>query len=192
MRLWREWREERARRRKAESFAASMHAEPSDAAVRWLAEHGTNGDVDHARWELRYARRALGLLVARRDALDDRTPSLIATVVMERLAQDPGIDPPKRVVAERQFNIRLRAYREAMERRERPVPTAERLAEVLFSFAGKVALAGEERVRAAGEILAGYLAEAHESLRREFGDPSLPDDVLPSTLQAGGSSTRAS
>ncbi len=184
MRLWREWREERARRRKAEAFAAAIHADPDDGAVRWLAEQGTNGDLDHARWELRYARRALGLLVARRDALDDRTPSLIASVVMERLGQDPEIDPPKRAIAERQFNLRLRAYREAMERRDRPVATTERLTEVLFSFAGQVALAGEPRVRAGAEILAGYLADAHEALRREFGAPSLPEDVLPSALEA--------
>lgn len=184
MRLWREWREERSWRRKAEGYATAVHADPDAGAVRWLAERGTNGDVDHARWELRYARRALGLLVARRDALDDRTPSIIATAVMERLAQDPGVDPAKREVAERQFNIRLKAYREAMERRERPVATTERLAEVLFSFAGKVALAGDERVREGAEILARYLAEAHEALRREFGDPSLPEDVVPSTLES--------
>lgn len=184
MRAWREWREERARRRRAEAFAAAIHADPDEPSVRFLAEQGTNGDQDHARWELRYARRALGLLVARRDALDDRTPSLITTVVMERFAQDPDIDPPKRAIAERQFNIRLRAYREAMDRRDRPVAASERLAEVLFSFAGQVALAGEERVRAAAEILAGYLADAHEALRREFGEPSLPEDALPSALEA--------
>ena len=186
MRLWREWREERARRRKADAFAAAILADPDDTAVRWLAEHGTNGDLDHARWELRYARRALGLLVARRDALDDRTPSVIATAVMERFGLDPDIDPPKRAIAERQFNIRLKAYREAMERRERPVATSERLAEVLFSFAGQVALAGEARVRAGAELLGGYLADAHDALRREFGDPALPDDVLPSTIAANG------
>jgi hypothetical protein len=183
MGLLRAWRDDRVRRRRSAAYAATMHAEPDDSAVRWLAEVGTNGDQDHASWELRYARRAIGLLVARRDALDDRTPSLVASALAECFARDRRIDPGKRAVAERQFNIRLRAYREAMERRERPVSSTERMAEVLLAFAGQVALAGDERVRRGAEILAGYMTEAHEALRREFGEASLPEDVLPSTIR---------
>ena len=182
MGLLREWRDDRARRRRAAAFASAIQVDPHESTVRWLAEVGTNGDEDHARWELRYARRAIGLLVARRDALDDRTPSLVASALAECFARDQRIDPAKREVAERQFNIRLRAYREAMAHRERPVSTAERLAEMLLAFAGQVAIAGDERVRRGAEILAEYMAEAHEALRREFGEASLPEDVLPSTL----------
>ena len=182
MGLFADWRDERVRRRRAAAFAGAIGSEPDERAVTWLATVGTKGDVDHATWELRYARRALGLLVAHRDALDDRTPSLIASELADSFARDRRIDPAKRDVAERQFNVRLRAYREAMERRERPVSTAERLAEMLLAFAGQVAIAGDERVTRGAEILSGYLQEAHEALRREFGEPSLPEDVPPSTL----------
>ncbi|HUF27814.1 MAG TPA: hypothetical protein VMM18_12640 [Gemmatimonadaceae bacterium] len=182
MRLIDDWRADRARRRQAAAYAAAIHGEPDEAAVLWLANEGTDGDLDHARWELRYARRALGLVVARRDALDDRTPSLIAAELAECFARDPGIDPSKRAIAERQFNIRLKSYREAMERRDRPVTSAERLAEVLFTFAGKVALAGDPRVTRGAEMLAGFISQAHEALRQAFGDAALPDDVPPSAM----------
>lgn len=178
-----EWRDERTRRRRAAAYANAMHSEPEDGAVEWLAQVGTGGDTDHARWELRYARRAIGLLVSHRDALDDRTPSLVARSLADCFARDRRIDPAKREVAERQFNVRLRAYREAMDRRERPVATSERLAEMMLAFAGQVAIAGDERVRQGAGILGSYMSEAHEALRREFGEASLPEDVLPSSLQ---------
>ena len=75
MPLFARWRAERDLQRKAESFVAVLFREPGAADVQWLAEAATRGDADHALWELRYARRALGLIAAQRDALDDRTAS---------------------------------------------------------------------------------------------------------------------
>ena len=57
------WRAGRERQRRAAAVVAALAAEPDEADVAWLADAGANGDVDHARWELRYARAALGLLV---------------------------------------------------------------------------------------------------------------------------------
>ena len=91
MSFWRRWVEDRSLGAKADQFVASIVAEPEDADVRWLAANGTGGDVDHARWELRYARRALGLHTARRDALDDRTASVVARALSQYLARDPAV-----------------------------------------------------------------------------------------------------
>ncbi len=74
----RAWREERLLRQRAAAYVRTLSGEPEAADVDGLARDVTRGDVDHARWELRYARRALGLLVAGRDALDDRTASVVA------------------------------------------------------------------------------------------------------------------
>jgi hypothetical protein len=40
--------------------------------------------------------------------------------------------------------------------------------------------ASEAEVAHAGEVLARYLAESNEALRREFGAAALPEDVPPS------------
>src|SRR5687768_5137043 len=123
-RIWREWREARALARRVGSYVASVRAEPSDADARWLADAAAKGDIDHARWELRYARRALGLLAAQRDALDDRTPSAIAKELTMTLAREPLVDAAKLEVAERQFNQRLRAYADVLAERREGEPTA--------------------------------------------------------------------
>ena len=73
IRSLKEWTLDREQRRRATTYVSALFAEPSEADVEWLSLHGTDCDTDHARWELRYARRALGLLGAQRDALDDRT-----------------------------------------------------------------------------------------------------------------------
>ena len=61
------------RRRAALAYVADASSEPDESDVAWLTAAAGDGDTDRARWELRYARRAFALLVAERDALDDRT-----------------------------------------------------------------------------------------------------------------------
>src|SRR5438270_10337116 len=127
MALFGRWRAARQLRRKAEQYVTALVTEPATDDVLWLAGVATHGDEDHARWEWRYARRALGLLVAQRDALDDRTPSLIAQELSEALARDPHIAVGALALAERQFNERLAAYRDALASRSGE-PTGTRLA----------------------------------------------------------------
>lgn len=167
--------------RRAARYLQAVKAEPDDADVQWLADH-TGGDVDHARWELRYARRALGLVAAQRDALDDHTGSAVARAMTSLLARDPQIDPAKRHIAERQFNTRLRTYREILVQRDPREPTGSRLGRALLAFAGE--MAAPDDVARGGEILAGYLDAANEALRREFGTASLPENIPPSALAA--------
>ena len=180
LRIWREWRESRALARRVGSYVATMRAEPAEDDVRWLAAAAAGGDVDHARWELRYARRALGLIAAQRDALDDRTPSAIARELTASLAREPAVDATKLAIAERQFNQRLRAYADVLAERAAPEPTAARLGRALIAFAGSGGIARPEDVNRAGALLTEYLGESSAALQRTFGVASLPENVPPS------------
>ena len=141
--------------------------------MAWLSEHGTDCDTDHARWELRYARRALGLIAAQRDALDDRTGSLVATELARALANDPAIAPGKIRMAERQLNARLSAYGDALGNREGE-GSGWHLGRALLEFAGHRDAVCPNVVAAAGDLLARYLGEANAALRKSFGAATLP------------------
>ena len=181
LRIWREWRESRALARRVGSYVATVRAEPADEDARWLAATAAGGDVDHARWELRYARRALGLLAAQRDALDDRTPSAIARELTASLAREPLVDAAKLEIAERQFNQRLRAYAEVLAERTAGEPTGARLGRTLIGFAGGgVRAAPPEDISRAGALLTRYLGESSAALERIFGAASLPEHIPPS------------
>ena len=171
----------RAFERRAATFAGALRAEPAAADVEWLARTATRGDADHATWELRYARMALGVLVAQRDALDDRTASAVARAVTDGLAGDPAVDPKMVEVAVGQFNARLSAYRDILEARG-GAPLPIRLGQMLLAFAGGPIGRDQAEVGTAGEILAGYLASASAELQGAFGAPSLPEDLPPSAL----------
>lgn len=176
--LFDEWR----LRRGAAGYVAALGTEPDDADVRWLAAVATNGDADRARWELRYARRALGLLVAERDALDDRTGSLVARELTEALLLDRNIAAGMVKVAERQFNDRLLVYRQVLSIRNATEGTGLRLGRALVLSSGASSAPDEVVVRA-GDILAQYLGSANEALRKAFGSVALPEDRPPSDIQ---------
>jgi hypothetical protein len=179
MALLRWWRERNASARRSATYASSLLAEPADGDVEWLARHGTAGDVDHARWELRYARRALHLLSAERDALDDRTASDVARLLSELVRRDPHVAPERREIAQQQFNVRLKAYGDVLARREGGGPTGAALGRTLLRFAGRPEPGAEEIARG-GELLASYLVAANDALREAFGVASLPENVPPS------------
>ena len=129
----------------------------------------TRGDHDHARWELRYAARALAVIVAERRAHDDRTPSLVAGAVHDAFAADPNVAPESADLAERQFNDRLAAYRDALQSRTRE-PAATRLARVLLAFAGALRAMRGEGLGVVAELLAGVLGR----IEAEFGHTVAP------------------
>ena len=64
MRLFGSFRDDRALLRKSAAFASVLMDEPAASEVEWLSQVATRGDTDHARWELRYLRRSVGVLVA--------------------------------------------------------------------------------------------------------------------------------
>lgn len=186
MPLFKKWREARQLHRKAAQFVAALVIEPTHDDVTWLAKTATRGDEDHARWELRYARRAVGLLVAQRDALDDRTGSVVARALTDAFERDNRIDRDRRDLAERQFNARLSAYRDAIAAR---VPDAAiRLGQTLLAFSGGSFRDVDANVRRAGEVLGEYERQANETLRAVFGTAALPEHVPPSAM-AGGAAT---
>jgi hypothetical protein len=137
--------------------------------------------MDHARWELRYARRALGLIVAQRDALDDRTASAVAKEIAEAFDRDRNIAAGMVETAERQFNARLSAYRDGLAARA-GVPTPIRMGQTLFAFSGGSFKQQDQNIVRAGELLATYVAEANEALRASFGAAALPEHLPPSAL----------
>src|SRR5215472_3568887 len=134
----RSWQAERARRANATAYIATLLAEPSAADVRWLTEGAAAGDEDHARWELRYARCAAGLLTARRDALDDRTASLVSAALERAWRRDRRVAPDRREVAARQFNTRLAAYTDAVADKDGREASSTKVARVLLGFSGRL------------------------------------------------------
>jgi hypothetical protein len=178
--FWQRWRRDRDRRRRAEIFVRGLQREPEPESVHWLARHGTNGDVDHARWELRYARRALGLIAAERDALDDETGSIVSAALAESLRADPAIPAPSLERVERQLAARVRSYSEAVSTRRAGVSAVTQLGTALLAFAGPGTRTDDHAVEAAGELMRGYLEEANGALVECFGAATLPPDVAPS------------
>ena len=167
-------------RRSAQYAAALMH-EPAVDDIAWLSDAATRGDGDHARWELRYLRRAVGLLVAQRDSLDDRTPSEALRALLHRMEKDPHVDADLRELAERQFNARLSAYRDAFTSRGLGTP-ALRVAQNMLAFAGGPIRANDPVVVRGAELVSEYLATANAALRESYGTAELPEDVAPSQL----------
>jgi hypothetical protein len=181
MRLFRSFRDDRALQRGSTSYVGVLLAEPAPAEVEWLTASATRGDADHATWELRYLRRALGILVAQRDALDDRTPSEVLRTLASRMERDPNVDVELRELADRQFNARLSAYRDAFTSRGHGTP-ATRVAQNLLAFAGGPIRADDPVVVRGAALVADYLASAGEALRASFGTAELPEDVPPSQV----------
>lgn len=163
------------------AYVEALMSEPDDDDVAWLATAACAGDADRAAWELRYARRALGLVVAQRDALDDRTGSLVGRELGEALQGDRLVAPAMVELAVRQFNDRLATYRDVLTARSPTEGAVDRLGRALLLIAG-TARASDDMVAHAGDILVRYVGEANEALRRSLGAPSLPDDSPPSAL----------
>ncbi|HSA55849.1 MAG TPA: hypothetical protein VLE53_09095 [Gemmatimonadaceae bacterium] len=178
--LFRGWRGEWRLRRGTTAFVTRISEEPDPDDVQWLASVATDGDPDRARWELRYARRALGLLAAERDALDDRTGSMVARALSEALLVDRNIAAGMVRVAERQFNERLGMYRRVLTSRDATEGTGARLGRALLQAAGAGARPDSEAIARGGALLARYLGGANEALRLSFGAPTLPEDQPPS------------
>jgi hypothetical protein len=181
MRLFRSFRDDRALQRGSASYVSTLMEEPAATDVDWLATSATRGDADHAVWELRYLRRALGILVAQRDALDDRTPSEVLRTLASRMERDPHVDGDLRELADRQFNARLSAYRDAFTLRGHGTP-ALRVAQNMLAFAGGPIRADDPVVVRGAALVADWLAAAADALRASFGTAELPEDVPPSQM----------
>ncbi len=181
MRLFRSFRDDRALLRRSSAYAAALMLEPSAADVDWLAADATRGDRDHAEWELRYLRRSLGILVAQRDAMDDRTASEALRALLHRMQKDHNVDGDLHELAERQFNARLSAYRDAFT--SKGVGRASvRVAQNLLAFSGGPLRSDDPAVVRGAEVVSEYLAQCNAALQESFGKVELPEDVPPSRV----------
>lgn len=180
MSFWSRLSQRRALRRKALKYVRTLHAEPSEPDVAWLASIDPGGDEDHAAWELRYARLALGVLAAERDALDDSVPAAISHAVTESLSSNRRIAAAMLPLAERQFGSRLATYRDAVARRHAGDPLDQRLGRTLLEFTSHAGVPDQSTVDRAGQIAQEYMRSASTVLLDVFGRASLPEDVRPS------------
>jgi hypothetical protein len=166
------------RRRAVQSYVAAASAEPADDDVAWLAAAIGDGDADRARWELRYARRSLALLVAERDALDDRTGSQVAKEMRQALQMDRSVAAGMVALAERQLNERLARFRTAFSDRSSSDAVDARVARVFLDRLGVRDVSGNA-VRAA-QIIRQYTNQSQDALRTAFGVAQVPEDQPPS------------
>ncbi|MCU0649645.1 MAG: hypothetical protein MUF00_16765 [Gemmatimonadaceae bacterium] len=182
MGLWRDWRDARELARRARAYVDVVLEEPSSRDVQWLAEQSTHGDRARMARELRYAHRAVGLIAAQRDALDDKTASAVAHALSAAMPLVPPVRAAERRDVTREWQSRMRLYGEALAQRGgdgRPMP---RLARVLLEVAG--ATVAPPTLDHATAILDARRVVANEALRKVFGDAALPDDRPPSAVRA--------
>ncbi len=176
MGLFAEWRATRERRRLADQYLLRLLT-PSDAAdLDWLAARSASRSA--AERELTFVKRALGLIVAERDALDDRTASDVAH------ALEAVVSAESRRSAEtgRAWVERRREYTMALAVRGQSDAPAVRMARVLLDGAGVAPSVPEDLVRAT-RIVQAERTRANEALRSVFGEASLPEDVRPSAIR---------
>ncbi len=176
MGFWAVWKASRLRRQRVEGYLTHLVGEPDAALLRWLTLRA--GSADAARRELVFSRRAIGLIVAERDALDDRT----AADVAHELEPVVGAEARRDAGAGRLWAERWRAYTAALAVRGNPESPAARLARVLLSGVGITEPTADDLQRTTAYVhdTRAYL---NEQLRLAFGAVSLPDDVRPSALQ---------
>lgn len=173
-----EWRVARDRRRRAAVYlgAITQHVAPAD--VEWLTKLTDGQNERVATRELEFARRAIGLIVAERDALDDRTASDVAHQLAAVISGEGRRDS----VAGRAWSERWRAYTGALAARGSTESPAARLARVMLAGSGVEAPSHEQLVRGTQYILAVRSA-ANEALRTAYGSVSLPEDIRPSAVR---------
>ncbi|MES2522351.1 MAG: hypothetical protein V4617_06625 [Gemmatimonadota bacterium] len=171
-----EWRASRERRRLSATYLDALLQSPSPSDVDWLAQLA--GNAGTASRELMFARRAIGLIVAERDALDDRTASDVAHQLAEVVARESREAPERG----RKWAERWRAYTGALAVRGDSDAPAARLARVLLAGAG-VESPPADAVARATQYVSSTRAQANEALRAVFGVASLPEDVRPSAMR---------
>lgn len=159
----------------AVAFVRHLVAPPPADEVRWLQGLGVAPEV--ARREVGWAIRAVGLIVAARDALDDRTAAQVSHALGRALVAGDPVGG-----ATGGWGERMGAYLEAHAARGTGETVARRLAGVLLQGAG-VTDALPDALEQAGALVTRHRVRLNTELGRAFGVASLPDDLPPSALR---------
>ena len=178
MSVFAEWKASRERRQRASSYLASLLHDARLEDAEWFRNIAREQGGDAAGRELRLAKRAIGLIVAERDALDDRTASDVAHLLADVIRGETRQDATAGSV----WAERWRGYSAALTERGVPEAPAARIARVLLAALGVDAPSREPHMRATQWVLSTR-SEANEALRAAFGVASLPDDIKPSALR---------
>ena len=177
MGIWAEWRAQRERNRRAATYLGQLLRPPERAELSWLASLGVPEPV--AVRELVFAKRAIGLIVAERDALDDRTASDVARQLAPVLSREARAT----VDRGREWGERWRAYTAALAVRGSVESPVTRLARVLLEGAALAEPSADQMARAT-QFVHETRSAANVALRDVFGVASLPDDIRPSALRS--------
>ena len=176
MSWWGDWQASRARKRRALAYLQVMLGAPDPVDFEWM--NGVVNDERVAHRELAFGRRAIAIIVAERDALDDRTASnvahLLAAVIDKEASDQPDLG--------RAWVERWRAYSAALAARSGGESISARLAKVLLAGAG-VAQPSSQQIARATQFVIGTRSRANEALRAAFGEASMPEDVRPSAMR---------
>lgn len=169
-------REQRRRQAMADRYVESLLRAPAADVVAWLAEQG-DGDAARATAELSVAQRAIGLIVAERDALDDQTAADVAHTLNALDAREAR----QRSAAPTAWRARWREYADALAARATSDPPLRRVARVLLRQVG-VTTPDPDQLAGALEIVTAFRHRANTSLQAAYGAASLPEDRAPSAL----------
>jgi hypothetical protein len=173
--MWGEWRASRERKLRAERYLGTVLRDPPEAELQWLQTLGVSNQ--RAVRELGFCRRAVGLIVAERDALDDRTAADVAHLLAPVMAGESRRDPEYGAA----WPERWRAYAAALAVRGSAEAPAVRLARVMLAGLGMPEPTPEVLQHATRYVMETR-SQCNESLRAAYGEATLPEDVKPSTL----------
>ena len=173
-----DWRQARDRRKRALVYLSTITPNVARTDADWLTSIAPAASETLITRELQFARRAIGLIVAERDALDDRTASDVA----HQLASVVNLEARRDADAGRAWSERWRAYTGALAARGSSEAPAARLARVMLAATGIESPTTDELLRAT-QYVVSVRAVANEALRTAFGAASLPEDIRPSAVR---------
>lgn len=169
-------REAKRRQEAAERYLAVLLRSGDPDDVRWLSDVA-GAPADTVQRELAFAQRAIALIVAERDALDDRTAADVAHAIDALVAREART----RAGEVDAWMEHWREYADALAARGLHEPPLRRIARVLLRRVGVGDPGSAQLVRVVGIVTRDRMA-ANEALREAFGTASLPEDRAPSEV----------
>ena len=106
---------------------------------------------------------------------------LLTRALLHRMNKDHNVDGALVELAERQFNARLGAYRDAFTSRGQG-SAVTRVAQNLLAFSGGPIRGDDPAVKRGTEVVNEYLSTCNTALQESFGTAQLPEDVQPSKV----------